>query len=62
MGFKKNQISSQNTKVLAFVFIKKHQIVAKTDRNSVFLGCEAHIPYRVHIMVMFIHFYGFLNN
>jgi hypothetical protein len=37
MDFKKNQILTQNPKVLAFDFVEKHQIVAETDRNSTFL-------------------------
>jgi hypothetical protein len=31
----------------------------KTDRNSVFIGREAHIPDRLYIMVMYLKFYGF---
>jgi hypothetical protein len=56
MGFKKFQISAQNPKVLAFGFTKKRQFVAETDRNSVFLGREAHIPDWLYIMVLYINF------
>jgi hypothetical protein len=41
--FKKNQICSQNLYVLTYDFIENHQFITKTYRNSVFLGCEAHI-------------------
>jgi hypothetical protein len=42
--FKKYQILAQNPKVLDFGFSEKRQFAAKTDRNSVFLNCEAYIP------------------
>jgi hypothetical protein len=45
--FKKNQILAQNSKGLAFGFTKKTPLCKKTDRNSVFLGRKAHIPYRL---------------
>jgi hypothetical protein len=59
MGFKKFQILAQNSTVLAFGFIEKYQFVTKTDRNSVFIGREAHIPDRLYIMVMCLKVYGF---
>jgi hypothetical protein len=48
--------------VLAFGFTEKRKFVAKTDRNSIFYGREAHIPCRLHIMVMYRKFYRFLKN
>jgi hypothetical protein len=59
MGFKKNQISARNPSVLAFGFTEKRQLAPKTDRNSVFFVCEAHIPYQLYIMVHYTSFYGF---
>jgi len=59
MGLKKIKILAQNPKVLAFGFTEKRQFVAKTDRNSVFLGRDIHIPDRLYIMVLYINFYGF---
>jgi hypothetical protein len=32
------------------------------ERNSVFLGREAHILRQLHIMVQYVNFYGFLKN
>jgi hypothetical protein len=61
MGFKKIQISAQNPKGLAFGFIEKRQFAAKTNRNSVFLGCKAHISDRLHITVPYISFFEFLK-
>jgi hypothetical protein len=48
--------------MLAFSFTEKYQFVAKTDRNSVFFGREAHISNRLHIMVLYINVYGFEKN
>jgi uncharacterized protein YpiB (UPF0302 family) len=59
MDFKFFQISAQNPKVLPFSFAKECQLVAKTDRNSVFLGYEAHISDQLYIMVHYTSFYGF---
>jgi hypothetical protein len=59
MSFEKFQILAQNSTVLAFGFIKKYQFVTKTNRNSVFIGREAHIPDRLYIMVMCLKVYGF---
>jgi hypothetical protein len=55
----KNQISAQNSNVLVFDFIETHQFVLRTDRNSVFLGYEAHILDQLYIMIMYINSYGF---
>jgi hypothetical protein len=62
MDFKIFQILSQNPNLLAFGFIVKYQFVAKTDRNSVFLDREAHIPDQLYIIVMYISFKGFKKN
>jgi hypothetical protein len=59
MDFKIFQILSQNPNLLAFSFIVKYRFVAKTDRNSVFLDREAHIPDQLYIIVMYISFKGF---
>jgi hypothetical protein len=48
--------------MLAFDFMEKLQFVAKTDWNSIFLGCEYQIPDQLYIMVIYIHFYGFKKN
>jgi hypothetical protein len=53
MRFKKIQILAQNPKVLAFGFIKKYQFAVKTDRNSVILDGEAHIPDQLYSMVIY---------
>jgi hypothetical protein len=45
--------------VLAFGFTEKHHFMVKTDRNSVFLGREPHISDRLHIIALYIIFYGF---
>jgi hypothetical protein len=58
MDFKIFQILSQNPNLLAFGFIVKYQFVAKTDRNSIFLDREAHIPDQLYIIVMYISFKG----
>jgi hypothetical protein len=52
---------AQNTKVLVFDFTEKHQFVAQTDRNSVFFGRKTQITDRLHIMIMYISFYGFFK-
>jgi hypothetical protein len=59
ISFKKFQILAQNSKELAFDLTKKRQFAAKTDQNSVFLDCKAHIPDQLHIMVLYISFYRF---
>jgi hypothetical protein len=46
MGFKKIQNFAQNSYELAYGFTENSQFVAKMDRNSVFLGCDSHIPDR----------------
>jgi hypothetical protein len=57
--FLKNQNLAQNPNVLASDFTEKHQFVAQTDQNSIFLTHEAHIKNRLYIMVMYINFYRF---
>jgi hypothetical protein len=47
--------------LLVFCFIGKRQFAAKTDRNSVFLGREAHIPNWLYIMVLYNFFYRLSN-
>jgi hypothetical protein len=59
MGFKKFQILTQNSTVLAFVFNEKCQFVIKIGRNSVFIGRDVHILDQLYIMVMYLNFYGF---
>jgi hypothetical protein len=50
---------AQNTKGLAFGFTEKRQLAVKTDQNYVFLGRKVQILDMLHIMVMYISFYGF---
>jgi hypothetical protein len=57
-GFETKSNVAQNTKVLAFLFTEEHQFAAKTNWNSVFLGREANIPDPLHIIVLYINFYG----
>jgi hypothetical protein len=45
--------------VLAFSFTEKCQIMAKIDRNSVFLSREAHISNRLYIMVLYVKKFRF---
>jgi hypothetical protein len=59
MGLKKIQFSPQNSQVLAYGFTENHQFMAKTDRNSVFLGRDPHILDRLYIMISYMSFYGF---
>jgi hypothetical protein len=47
--------------VLAYGFTINRQFAAKTDRNSIFLGCDPHIPDRLYIMVLYLSFHGFSN-
>jgi hypothetical protein len=55
--FKKIQILAQNPKGVGFR--EKCEFVVKTNRNSIFFGCKAHIPDQLHIIVPYISFYGF---
>jgi hypothetical protein len=48
--------------VLAFSFVEKYQYVIKTNRDSVFISCEAYIPDRLYIIVMYLKFHGFKKN
>jgi hypothetical protein len=45
--------------VLAYDFTENHQFATKTERTSVFLGREPHIPDRLYIMVLYMSFYEF---
>jgi hypothetical protein len=60
--FKDFQILTKNPKILACGFTEKCLFMTKTDRNSVFLSREVHIPDRLYIIVMCINFYEFLKN
>jgi hypothetical protein len=62
MGLIFFKILPQNSKVLAFGCTEKCQFVIKTDRDSVFIGCDAHILHRLYIMVMYLKFYRFKKN
>jgi hypothetical protein len=62
ISFKKFQISTQNPKGLAFGFTEKRQFTIKTYRNFIFLDRKAQIMDQLHIMVMYISFYGFKKN
>jgi hypothetical protein len=61
MDFKKIQISAQNPKVLILGSTEKCHFVAKTDRNSVFLGHETYISDQLDILVPYINSYRFSN-
>jgi hypothetical protein len=47
--------------VLAYGFIINCQFLAKTDRNSVFLGRDPNISDWLYIMVSYMSFYGFFK-
>jgi hypothetical protein len=59
MGFQKIKIFAQNPNVLAYGFSENHQLGAKSNRNSVFLGRDPHIVDRLYIMVLYMSFYEF---
>jgi hypothetical protein len=52
---------ARNPNGLAFSFIEECHFTPKTDQNSIFLGCKAQIPDRLHKMVMYICFYDVLK-
>jgi hypothetical protein len=52
---------SQNPKGFTFGFTENANL-RQNDRNSVFLGCKAHIPDQLHIRVPYISFYVFKKN
>jgi hypothetical protein len=54
-----SKIIKFRSKSIGVSFIVNHQVEAKTDRISVFLGCDPLIPDRVYIMVPYMRFYGF---
>jgi hypothetical protein len=56
MGLKKTQIFAQNPLGLAYGFSENGQFGAKTDRNLVFLGCDAQITNRLYITVPYMSF------
>jgi hypothetical protein len=58
-GFSKISNFGSDPKGLAFNFTEKRQFASKTDENFIFLGHEAHILDRLHIMVLYIRFYMF---
>jgi hypothetical protein len=45
--------------VLAYGFTVNRQFAAKTDQNSVFLGCDPRIPDPLYIKVLYLCFDGF---
>jgi hypothetical protein len=55
---KKWNFSSKSTDVI-LQFYRKSPVWAKIDRNSVFLGRDQHIMYRLYITVPYLIFYGF---
>jgi hypothetical protein len=56
------QILSQNPNGLASDFTEKWQFTVETDPNSVFLDRKAQILDWLHIMVLYLNFYGVLKN
>jgi hypothetical protein len=59
MDFKKNQNFIQNPLLLAYGFTENHLFGAKTDRHSVFLGCDPHIADWLYVTVTYMSFYLF---
>jgi hypothetical protein len=59
MTFKKNQIFTKNSKVLAFGFTEKCHFVSKTNQNNIFLVRDPYISDRLYIIVQYINIYGF---
>jgi hypothetical protein len=57
--FLKNSNFDSKSKGVSLQFYRKMLFYDKTDRNSVFLYREAHIPDRLYIMVLYINFYMF---
>jgi hypothetical protein len=62
MGFKMVQLFAQNPSVLAYGFTENHQLLVKTDRNSLFLGRDPHIPSWLYNMVTYMSFLGLKKN
>jgi hypothetical protein len=60
--FENFQILSQNPNGLASDFTEKWQFMVETDPNSVFLDRKAQILDWLHIMVLYLNFYGVLKN
>jgi hypothetical protein len=52
------QFSAQNPNGLFFAINEKRLFVVKIDRKSLFLGRKIHILDWLHIMVLYISFYG----
>jgi hypothetical protein len=61
ISFFKKYFFPQNTKVLTFSFTEKRRIAARSDQNSIFPRCEAHILDQLYIMPMYIKFNEFLK-
>jgi hypothetical protein len=59
MGLEKTQIFVPNPLGLAYGFSENGQFGAKTDRNSVFLGCDPQITDRLYITVPYMSFARF---
>jgi hypothetical protein len=57
MGFKNLKFPLKTQRGWPLILPKKHHFAAKTNQNSRFIGCEAHILDRLHIMVLYIRFY-----
>jgi hypothetical protein len=53
---------AQNPNVLYFDFTQKCEFVTKTNRNSIFLGCEADILDWLYTIVLYKNFMGFCKN
>jgi hypothetical protein len=47
--------------VLAYGFTENRQFVAKTNQNSVFLGCDHHISDQLYLMIPYKSFHGFFK-
>jgi hypothetical protein len=47
--------------VLVYGFSENHYFMEKTDRNSIFLYHDPHIPHRLYIRFLYTSFYKFLK-
>jgi hypothetical protein len=62
-GFsKKIKISLINSIGVTLQFYQKSSVCGKTDRNSIFDGCDPHIRDCLYLMAAYMSFYWFLKN
>jgi hypothetical protein len=58
-GFLKKSNFGSKSKVVSLRFYGKREFMAKTSRNSIFLGRKIVILDQLHVVVMYKSFYGF---